>query len=144
MPDEIEITGFDALNRSTKRTYETTGAISDGQRIGAKLQAVSGLGIPQSQRFLTKGAYATPTTPEATSNTATRMVFLLNVTLPNGDIIPEYKYVFPCVKSTLLAGQNIPIVAAITTYFNNFKTAGKCRVSNGGTVNSIVRGYTSK
>ena len=137
----LEITAYDGYNRDTMRTYETTGGKAEAVAHGARVQAYCAHAIGTKQRFITRGSYATPTTPGTDSNTAKGVCFILNVTRPNG-IVENVKDVFPCIKPGMLSGTDVNIGHAdIVAWYDNYKPAGKLRLADGATLNYIVRGY---
>lgn len=138
---EAIYTLYDSLLRPTSRSYECGGAAADVQSFAPKLQAVTALAVAPIAKLFRKGSVATPATAGTTSNTAKACAFILNVTQPNGEV-KEVKAIVPNVKPALMSGTTVNIGHAdIIGYWDQYKTAGKLRLSDGSTLNSIVRGY---
>ena len=138
---EAIYTLFDALNRPTTRSHECTGAAADVQSFAPKLQAITALGVSPTAQLRRNGAVATPTAAGAQSNTAKACAFILNVTQPNGEV-KDVKMIIPNIKPALMSGTTVNIAHAdIVAYFDQYKTAGKLRLADKSTLNSIVQGY---
>lgn len=132
---------FDSLLRPTHRSYECVGAAADVQSFAPKLQAVTALAVAPTAKLFRKGSVATPATAGTTSNTAKACAFILNVTQPNGEV-KEVKAIVPDVKPALMSGTTVNIAHAdVVAYWDLYKAGGSLRLSDGSTLNSIVRGY---
>lgn len=139
---KAKYTLVDDFERTTTRSYGTTGAVADVETFAGLLDAVSDLGV-KSCGLNEYGAIATPAAPPAQSSTDSAACVICNVTGKDG-IGRKHKVIIPAPKSSLFEtdGKTVDITnGSLLSYLGLFASGGDFRFADGSTYDSVVEGY---
>jgi hypothetical protein len=131
---------IDDYNRTTTRSYQTTGAIADVEGFAPTLDAVTDLGIVGCA-LVEHANIASPAAPSAGSSTDEAACVEVNV-LDKNSVSKVHKVIIPSPIDGIFSGNEVDITnGTLLAWLALFAAGGSLRFADGSSYVSIIKGY---